>query len=77
MEAFLASSQRNVTGDVRVHIEQGRVEIHGVRSPWSLMDARVGTYGEVNRLWSNQDARGFSNVYGLQGVLASRLRPRD
>lgn len=77
LEAFLASSQRNVTGDVRVHIEQGRVEIHGVRSPWSLMDARVGTYGEVNRLWSNQDARGFSNVYGLQGVLASRLRPRD
>ncbi len=77
LEAFLDSTQRNVTGDVRVHLEQGRIEVHGVRSPWSLMDARVGTYGEVNRLWSNQDARGFSNVYGLQGVLAARVRPPD
>ncbi len=74
LEAFLASSQARVTGDVRVHVEQGRVEVHGVRSPWSLMDARVGTYGEANRLWSNEDARGFSNVYGLQGVLAERAR---
>ncbi len=72
LEAFLASSQRRVTGDVRVHVEQGRIEVHGVRSPFSLMDARVGTYGEANKLWSNQDARGFSNVYGLQGVLAAR-----
>lgn len=74
LEAFLASSQARVTGDVRVHVEQGRVEVHGVRSPWSLMDARVGTYGETNKLWSNEDARGFSNVYGLQGVLAERAR---
>ncbi len=74
LEAFLASTQARVTGEVRVHLEQGRVEVHGVRSPWSLMDARVGTYGEANRLWSNEDARGFSNVYGLQGVLAERAR---
>lgn len=72
LEAFLGSTQRRVTGDVRVHVEQGRIEVHGVRSPFSLMDARVGTYGEANKLWSNQDARGFSNVYGLQGVLAAR-----
>jgi argininosuccinate synthase len=61
-----------VTGDVRVHLEQGRVEVRGVRSPWSLLNAAAGTYGETNRLWSNEDARGFSNVYGLQGVLAAR-----
>ncbi len=73
LEAFLASTQQRVTGDVRVHLEQGRVEVEGVRSPYSLMDARVGTYGETNRLWSNEDARGFSNVYGLQGVLAARV----
>jgi argininosuccinate synthase len=72
LEAFLESSQRRVTGDVKVHVEQGRIEIHGVRSPYSLMDARVGRYGEENSLWSNADARGFCAVYGLQGVLAAR-----
>ncbi len=74
MEAFLDSTQSVVTGEVRVHLEQGRVEVHGVRSPYSLVDAKVGRYGEENTLWSNADARGFCAVYGLQGVLASRAR---
>jgi argininosuccinate synthase len=76
IEAFIASSQRVVTGEVRVHLEQGRVEVQGVRSPWSLMDDEAGKYGEENGLWSPQDARGFSAVYGLQGVLAARAAGR-
>jgi len=76
IEAFLTSSQQRVTGDVRVHLAQGRIEVHGVRSPWSLMDAGAGTYGEENRLWTAEDARGFSAVWGLQGVLAERARGR-
>ncbi len=76
IEAFLTSSQQRVTGEVRVHLAQGRIEVHGVRSPWSLMDAGAGTYGEENRLWTAEDARGFSAVWGLQGVLAERARGR-
>ncbi|MEN9786946.1 MAG: hypothetical protein RLZZ299_2210 [Pseudomonadota bacterium] len=76
IEAFLTSSQRVVTGEVRVHLEQGRVEVRGVRSPYSLMDDEAGRYGEENGLWSAQDARGFSAVYGLQGVLAARAQVR-
>lgn len=76
MEAFLTSSQQVVTGEVRVHLEQGRVEVRGVRSPYSLMDDEAGKYGEENGLWSAQDARGFSAVYGLQGVLAARAKAR-
>ena len=74
IEAFLDSSQARVTGEVRLHLERGRIEVIGVRSAWSLMDPEVGRYGEENGLWSNQDARGFSAVYGLQGVLAERAR---
>lgn len=76
VEAFLDSSQRVVTGEVRVHLEQGRVEVRGVRSPYSLVDEAAGKYGEENGLWTAQDARGFSAVYGLQGVLAARARAR-
>lgn len=76
VEAFLDSTQRVVTGEVRVHLEQGRVEVLGVRSPFSLMDEAAGRYGEENALWTAQDARGFSAVYGLQGVLAARARKR-
>ncbi len=76
VEAFLDSSQRVVTGEVKVHLEQGRVEIRGVRSAYSLVDEAAGRYGEENGLWTAQDARGFSAVYGLQGVLAARARAR-
>ena len=76
IETFLTSTQRRVTGEVRVHVAQGRIEVHGVRSQWSLMDAGAGTYGEENRLWSAEDARGFSAVWGLQGVLAERAAGR-
>jgi argininosuccinate synthase len=76
IEAFLTSGQRVVTGEVRVHLEQGRVEVQGVRSPYSLMDDEAGKYGEENGLWSAQDARGFSAVYGLQGVLSARAHAR-
>ena len=76
VEAFLQSSQRRVTGEVRLRLQQGRVEVLGVRSPWSLLDEAAGRYGEENALWSNSDARGFSAVYGLQGVLAERARRR-
>jgi len=74
MEALIDSSQNVVTGDVRVHLERGRVEILGLRSRYSMMDERVGKYGEDNSLWSGADARGFATVYGLQGVLAARAR---
>lgn len=76
LEAFLDSNQRRVSGDVKVHLEQGRVEIRGVRSPYSLVDEAAGRYGEDNGLWSPADARGFSAVYGLQGVLAARAQRR-
>lgn len=76
VEAFLDSSQKAVTGEVKVHLEQGRVEVRGVRSPYSLVDEAAGRYGEENGLWTAQDARGFSAVYGLQGVLAARARAR-
>lgn len=72
LEAFLASTQQRVCGEVRVHLERGRVEVRGVRSRWSLMDEKVGKYGEDNALWTGQDARGFATLYGLQGVLAAR-----
>jgi argininosuccinate synthase len=76
VEAFLSSSQQVVTGDVRVRLQQGRVEVLGVRSAFSLVDEAAGRYGEENGLWTAQDARGFSAVYGLQGVLAARARAR-
>lgn len=70
IEALIDSSQRHVTGEVKVHLFKGNFTVTGVRSPYSLMDQAIATYGEENILWNGRDARGFCRIYGLQAMLA-------
>lgn len=72
LEAFLESSQLRVTGEVRLRLYPRAAAVLGLRSPHSLMDARVASYGEANRLWSGADARGFARIYGVGQRLAGR-----
>lgn len=74
VEAFLDSSQEVVEGEVSVRLYKGNVLIDGCKSPYSLMNTGVATYGETNTLWNGRDAEGFSRIYGLQGLLSSRAR---
>lgn len=71
LEAFFGSSQRRVTGEVRVQLRQGAVLVTGVRSPFSLMDVQQTSYGEKTALWSGQDARGFAHIHGTTQWMAS------
>jgi argininosuccinate synthase len=72
LEAFLGSSQARVTGDVRLTLRPRAFSIDGVRSPHSMMDPAVASYGEANRLWTGDEARGFAKLYGVQQLLAKR-----
>ena len=72
LEAFLESSQKQVTGDVKLTLHPRTFAVDGVRSPHSLMDAKVASYGEANRLWSGAEAAGFAKLYGVQQILALR-----
>lgn len=74
IEALIDSSQHVVTGDVKVKLHKGNIIVVGVKSPYSLMDKKVATYGEQNFLWTAADATGFSKIYGLQGMLAAKAR---
>lgn len=72
IEAFLASSQQRVAGDVRIRLRQGLVAVTGVRSPFSLMDVQSAAYGESSELWTGIEAAGFSKIHGTAQVLAAR-----
>jgi argininosuccinate synthase len=74
IEAMIDSSQQTVTGDVRVRLFKGHISVEGCRSPYSLLDRKVGTYGEANKAWSGADAAAFCKLYGLQSVLANAVR---
>jgi argininosuccinate synthase len=72
IEALFTSSQGRVTGETRVHLAPGRFMVTGSRSPYSMMDPAVATYGEENRLWSGEEARAFSRVASIPSFLAAR-----
>ena len=77
IEALINSSQATVSGDVRVRLFKGHIQVEGCRSPYSLLDRKVGTYGETNRAWTGAEAAAFCKLYGLQSVLAHRLHDRE
>ena len=71
--AFLDSSQRRVTGDVRVRLHKGNIVLLGSRSPFSLLDAaaRQGVvYGYGSSLWTGEQARAFAHMYAMPGAIA-------
>ena len=62
IEAFLESSQKTVNGDVFVTLYPHRFELEGVNSPNDLMNASFGSYGEMNKGWTADDAKGFIKI---------------
>ena len=72
IEAMITSSQQRVTGDTRVRLAAGRYMVVGTRSPHSMMDRSVATYGEENRLWTGDEARAFARVSAVPSLLAAR-----
>jgi argininosuccinate synthase len=76
IEALLLSSQERVTGQVRMKLHPGNLFIEGVESPYSLMAASKGVYGEAAGEWTPTDALGFSKIVALTGVFHRRAAER-
>lgn len=72
IEALLYSSQERVTGEVNVLFRPGNLFIEGVDSPYSLLAASKGVYGEAAGEWTATDALGFSKIVSLTGVFHRR-----
>ncbi len=62
IEVFYKNSQRNVNGDVFVHLYPYRFMVEGVRSENDLMNREFGDYGEMNKLFTAEDVKGFTNI---------------
>jgi argininosuccinate synthase len=72
IEALLLSSQARVTGEVTMLFRPGSVFVEGVSSPYSLMAASKGVYGESAGEWTPTDALGYSKMLALTGIFYKR-----
>jgi len=64
LDAFIAESQRHVTGEVRLKLDPGVCRPIGRRSPKSLYDYGLATYDAADS-FRHDDAEGFVRLWGL------------
>tara|TARA_B100000768_G_C11255579_1_gene366226 strand:- start:59 stop:1243 length:1185 start_codon:yes stop_codon:yes gene_type:complete len=69
IEAFLESSQKNVNGEVYLTLSPYRFELNGIKSKNDLMNNEFGSYGELNKKWTAQDAKGFIKIMSNQNKI--------
>jgi argininosuccinate synthase len=67
---YVASTQRSVTGTVRMRLLKGQAVAVGSRSPQSLYDFGLATYDEGD-MFDQSLARGFVELWGLPSRLAA------
>ena len=63
IEALFTSSQKKVSGVVKVQLYPYHFSLIGVESANDLMSSKFGTYGEMNKTWTESDVKGFSKIY--------------
>jgi argininosuccinate synthase len=66
IEAFLTSTQKTVSGKVKIKLFPHRFELVGIESEHDLMHSKFGSYGEMNNTWSGNDVKGFTKIFGNQ-----------
>ena len=64
MDAFIDKTQERVTGSVKVKLYKGSVQTVGRKSPYSLYQEKLATFG-ADQVYDQRDAAGFINLFGL------------
>ena len=76
IEAMIDSSQEHVSGEARVRLDDGRFDVTGVQSPHSMLQSASGVYGEMPKLWTGEDVRGFSTITSVPSRLYRQADPQ-
>ena len=73
IEAFLTDTQKNVSGDVHVALYPFQFRLNGISSKHDLMNASFGSYGEMHKGWSADDAKGFIKILSNSGKIYNHV----
>jgi argininosuccinate synthase len=76
LSAFVDSTQKTVTGTVRVKLYKGNIISAGTTSPFSLFDEALCTFGE-DAVYNQKDAEGFINLFGLPLTVQAGMKKKN
>ncbi len=72
-DAFVRTTQANLTGAVRLKLYKGQAQVVGRHSPHSLYREDLATFG-ADEIYNQHDAEGFIRLYGLPLKVQALLR---
>jgi len=72
LSAFVDSTQRTVTGTVRLKLYKGSISAAGTTSPYSLYNTSIASF-TTGELYNHADAKGFIRLYGLPVLVRSLM----
>jgi len=64
LQAFIETSQKYVTGEVKLKLYKGNIIKQGTTSPYSLYSESLASF-TTGDLYDHHDAEGFINLFGL------------
>jgi argininosuccinate synthase len=73
LDGFVDTTQKLVTGDVRLRFFKGSCVVVGRRSPYSLYDYNLATYDAADS-FDHKAAKGFIDLWGLPTKVWARQR---
>jgi len=73
LQAFVATTQRHVTGEVRLKLNRGQAMVVGRKAPQQLYRPELATYGRGDR-FDQRAAAGFIKLFGLGTRTAAEVQ---
>ncbi|MCW4017547.1 MAG: argininosuccinate synthase [Candidatus Bathyarchaeota archaeon] len=73
LDAFIDRSQENVTGEVRLKLYKGSLQVVGRSSPLSLYDKNLANYN-IKTSFNQSYSHGFIELWGLQTRMYNALK---
>ena len=75
LDAFVSSTQQNVTGQVKIKLFKGRATVAAITSPNSLYVGALASF-TMGAEYEPKDAIGFIRLFGLQQKIQAQLAKR-
>lgn len=76
LAAYIDSTQRNVTGTVRIKLHKGMATVVGRKSPKTLYSYDLATYDAQDQ-FDHSNAEGFIRIWGLPVKIQTQLQGED
>ena len=77
LSAMVDSMEETVTGEVRLKLYKGSVTPAGAKSPYSLYNEDIASFGDSHELYSHKDAEGFINLFGLPLKVRALMKQKN